>query len=128
HTRSTRDWSSDVCSSDLDRTGAPAEFQSLLRLPTPRRTEVRPPLRKRGAGFIPQERGDRTDAPAKFQSLLRLPTPLRTEVRAPAERYTPLARSRCHGNRSCSSRRRALLHCHSRGASTNFAFVGFCST
>src|SRR5438132_8081164 len=90
-------------------------------------TEVRAPLRERGAGFIPQERQDRIDAHAKTPSLLRLATRLRTEVRAPAAGYTPLAGSRCHANRSYSSRRRALLQGHSRGSSTNFAFVGFCS-
>src|SRR5690606_40013258 len=38
HTRFSRDWSSDVCSSDLARPLAPAGVQSLIRPLTPTRT------------------------------------------------------------------------------------------
>src|SRR5699024_1700756 len=82
HTRSKRDWSSDVCSSDLTQTSSPTPSQSSTpsSTPTPTRTSTPTPTPTRTATPTPTP----TPTPTRTATPTPTPTPTPTKTAAPA--------------------------------------------
>src|SRR5207247_7641435 len=85
HTRSTRDWSSDVCSSDLSMTALSPDPQTLFTVTAPTRSGRPPPSAACLAGFWPSPAERTLPMTTSFTQIGRASCRERVEIEAMAE-------------------------------------------